>query len=101
MLTIVLPDYCLCQSLGVDFTINGLEIVEAFAQVLLRHRKAKGLTHEALAERSGLHPTTLSLLERAKRQPSVTTIFLLAEGLEVEPDVLVRDVRKLRPKIPR
>lgn len=78
-----------------------MEITEAFAQVLLRIRKEKGLTHEALAERSGLHPTTLSLLERSKRQPSITTIFLLAEGLNVEPEVLVREVKKLRPKIPK
>jgi transcriptional regulator with XRE-family HTH domain len=78
-----------------------LDITEAFAQVLLRVRKEKRLTHEALAERAGLHPTTVSLLERAKRQPSITTIFLLADGLGIEPELLVRDVRKLRPKMPK
>lgn len=76
-----------------------METTEAFAHVLLRFRQQKGLTHEALAERSGLHPTTLSLLERSKRQPSLTTIFLLADGLGIEPDKLIREVKKLRPKL--
>lgn len=62
-------------------------------------RHEHDLTHEALAERSGLHPATISLLERSKRQPSLGTIFLLAEGLETEPERLVREVRKLRPKL--
>ncbi len=76
-----------------------MEIIDAFAQVLLRLRKERGLTHEKLAERAGLHPTTLSLLEHGKRQPSLTTIFLLADGLGVEPNELVREVKKLRPKL--
>lgn len=76
-----------------------MDTTEAFAHVLLRFRQEKGLTHEALAERSGLHPTTISLLERSRRQPSLGTIFLLAEGLETEPERLVREVRKLRPKL--
>jgi transcriptional regulator with XRE-family HTH domain len=78
-----------------------LDITEAFAQVLFRLRKEKGLTHEALAERAGLHPTTVSLLERAKRQPSIETIFMLAHGLGVDADAMIRDVRKLRPKLPK
>lgn len=86
---------------GADFYTQGLEITEAFAQVLARLRKEKRLTHEVLAERAGLHPTTLSLLERAKRQPSLTTILFLADGLGIEPEQLIREVRKLRPKLRR
>jgi len=78
-----------------------LEITKAFSLVLLRTRKEKGLTHEKLAELAGLHPTTISLLERDKRQPSITTIFLLAAGLGVEPDELIREVKKLRPRFRR
>lgn len=78
-----------------------MEITKAFSLVLLRTRKEKGLTHEKLAELAGLHPTTISLLERDKRQPSITTIFLLAAGLGVEPDELIREVKKLRPRFRR
>jgi transcriptional regulator with XRE-family HTH domain len=75
-----------------------LEITNAFSVVLLRIRKEKGLTHEKLAELASLHPTTISLLERNKRQPSITTVFMLAEGLGIEPDELVREVKKMREK---
>lgn len=37
-------------------------------------------------------------MERGKRQPSLGTIFLLAAGLDIEPERLVREVRRLRPK---
>ena len=77
-----------------------MDTTEAFSHVLLRFRQEKGLTHEELAERSGLHPTTISLLERGKRQPSLGTIFMLAGGLAVEPERLVREVRRMRPKVP-
>jgi transcriptional regulator with XRE-family HTH domain len=76
-----------------------LDTIDAFAHVLLRYRRENGLTHEQLAERASLHPTTISLLERSRRQPSITTIFLLAEGLGIEPDELIREVKKLRPKL--
>lgn len=56
------------------------------------------MTHEQLAELATLHPTTISLLERNKRQPSITTVFLLAEALGVEPDEFVREVKKTRGK---
>lgn len=52
-----------------------------------------------LAERAGLHPTTLSLLERGKRQPSLTTLMLLADGLSLPAEDLVSAVKKLRPKL--
>jgi transcriptional regulator with XRE-family HTH domain len=75
-----------------------LEVTEAFAVVLHRIRKEKGLTHEKLAELAGLHPTTISLLERNKRQPSITTVFLLAAGLDVEPDDLIGEVKRAAEK---
>jgi len=67
--------------------------------VLHRLRKEKGLTHEKLAELAGLHPTTLSLLERDKRQPSITTVFRLAEGLGLEAEELIREVNRIRLKL--
>lgn len=67
--------------------------------MLHRIRKEKGLSHEKLAELAGLHPTTLSLLERNKRQPSISTLFQLADGLGVEPDKLVDEVKNLRSKM--
>ena len=71
-----------------------MEITKAFSLTLLRIRKEKGLTHEKLAELAGLHPTTLSLLERNRRQPSITTVFRLANGLGIEPDAFIGEVKR-------
>lgn len=73
-----------------------MDITKAFSVTLLRIRKQKGLTHERLAELAGLHPTTLSLLERNKRQPSITTVFLLAKGLGIDPDELVAEIMRTK-----
>ena len=46
-------------------------------------RKREGLTQEQLAERSGLTQQYLSDLERAKRNPTIVTIYEIALALEV------------------
>lgn len=48
-----------------------------------RIRKERGLTQEQLAERSGLSQQYLSGLEQGRRNPTIVTIYELAEALEV------------------
>lgn len=48
-----------------------------------RIRRAKGLTQEQIEERSGFSQQYLSGLERGKRNPTVITLFELAQALEV------------------
>lgn len=48
-----------------------------------RIREAKGLTQEQLAERSGFSQQYLSDLERGLRNPTVVTLFELAQALGV------------------
>jgi transcriptional regulator with XRE-family HTH domain len=49
-----------------------------------RIRNAKGLTQEALAERSGFSQQYLSGLERGRRNPTIVTLYELAQALEVD-----------------
>ena len=58
-----------------------LEMSDAFALVLRKHRKAKGLSQELLAEKADLHPTYIGLVERRLRNPSLNTAKALALGL--------------------
>lgn len=74
-----------------------LELNEAFGKTLRKVRQEKGLTHEALAERAGLHPTFISLLERGGRMPSLNTVFLLGKALGESPSSLVAKVEKHGP----
>ncbi|MAK98993.1 MAG: transcriptional regulator [Citromicrobium sp.] len=56
----------------------------------LRIRLKRGLTQEQLAERSGLTQQYLSDLERGKRNPTIVTIWEIAQALEVSHEELVR-----------
>jgi DNA-binding XRE family transcriptional regulator len=66
---------------------------ERFAANLRRLRKAAGLSQEQLSGRTGLHPTEISRLERAAREPRLGTIVRLARGLEVGVESLVSGIR--------
>ena len=48
-----------------------------------RIRKEKGLTQEKLSELSGLSQQYISDLERGKRNPTIVTIYELAQALGV------------------
>jgi transcriptional regulator with XRE-family HTH domain len=51
---------------------------------LARIRNDKGLTQEALAERSGFSQQYLSGLEQGRRNPTIVTICELAQALGVD-----------------
>ncbi len=52
-------------------------------------RTGAGLSQMDLADRSGLHFTFVSSVERGVRNPTLTTILRLARGLDVDPGELV------------
>lgn len=56
-------------------------------------RKQKGLSHEVLAKKAGVHRSTISLLESKKRVPTILTCFKIAEALEVDIAALIRGLR--------
>jgi transcriptional regulator with XRE-family HTH domain len=56
----------------------------------VRHqRTGLNITQEQLAERSGFSQQYLSDLERGRRNPTVVTLFELAQALETTPVVLI------------
>ena len=55
-----------------------------FGPTLRRCRKRAGYTQEALAQRSELHRTEISLLERGKRNPGYDVLIRLIGALGVE-----------------
>jgi transcriptional regulator with XRE-family HTH domain len=66
---------------------------ERFASNLRRHRHAAKLTQEQLSAKAGLHPTEISRLERAVREPRLGTIVRLARGLGIGAEQLVAGIR--------
>ena len=55
-----------------------------------RIRAEKGLTQEQIQERSGFSQQYLSGLERGKRNPTIVTLYELAQALGVSHEELVR-----------
>ena len=53
-------------------------------------RRAKGLSQEELAHRSGIHQTYLSGVERGKRNPSVMVMSRIAAALDADVEDLVK-----------
>jgi transcriptional regulator with XRE-family HTH domain len=53
-------------------------------QNVARIRLEKGLTQEELAVRSGFSQQYLSGLERGRRNPTIITIYEIAQALDVE-----------------
>ena len=49
-----------------------------------RLRQERGLTQEQVAERSGFSQQYLSGLEQGRRNPTIVTLFELAQALEVD-----------------
>jgi transcriptional regulator with XRE-family HTH domain len=71
---------------------HDLQLLERFGRNLHHHRTRAGLSQAALAEICGLNRTEISLLERAAREPRVSTIVRLARGLGISPAELLDGV---------
>lgn len=61
-----------------------MDIVKVFGANVKKYRSKIGLSQEALAEKSGLHRTYISAIERCRRSISLENIQRIADALEVE-----------------
>ncbi|MUT65528.1 helix-turn-helix domain-containing protein [Paenibacillus sp. NEAU-GSW1] len=67
-----------------------MTIETAFGELLKELRTGNNLTQEELAFRAELDRTYISMLERGKRQPTLSTIFALSLPLDISPSRLVK-----------
>ena len=67
-------------------------ILNAFAKVLRDRRREAGLSQEELAHRAGLSMRYVSLLESRRHQPSLATLYALADSLGISLTALVQDI---------
>jgi len=77
--------------------VEGLAHVEpavAFGKVLKRLRKERGFTQERLAQESGYHTTYISQIECGKKNPTLPTLFRIAEALEILPEDIITSTRE-------
>lgn len=63
---------------------------EAFGIALRKQRKRSSISQEELALEAGIQRNFVSLIELGRNQPSITTIFKLADALSIKPSKLVQ-----------
>jgi transcriptional regulator with XRE-family HTH domain len=64
-------------------------VTKALIQAITEERKAQGLTYEQLADRAGVHRTTIALWEREERTPTIQLALQLASALHVPLSLLL------------
>lgn len=67
------------------------ELQKAFGRCLLAHRKARGLSQEAFADKLGFHRTYMGAIERGERNLTLKSVERIAGRLGVDSLTLLRD----------
>ena len=63
---------------------------QAFGRAVRELRERSNFTQESLAERCDLDRTYISGIERGVRNPTIQTIWTIAEGLSISPQELIK-----------
>ena len=72
----------------------GSSISKLFGSAVRVRRTAAGISQEKLAERSGLHPTYISMVERGVRKPTLDVASRIAKALRVSLPLLIEEAQK-------
>ena len=67
-------------------------ILEQLATKIKFRRNELNISQEKLADKCGFDRTYISLLERAKRNPSLLNLKKLSIGLNIELSILTEDI---------
>ena len=68
----------------------------AFGSAVRQYRSSLSLSQEELAERSGLHRTYVSGIERGERNVGLINVYRLADALKISPAELFSAADSLR-----
>ncbi len=68
------------------------EYLKKLSENIKVRRKELNISQEKLADKCGFDRTYISLLERAKRNPSFLNLKKLSSGLEINLSDLIKDI---------
>ena len=78
-----------------DEVRTSMTIELAMGTVIRRLRKELQLSQDALAANSNLDRSYISLIECGKKNPTLISIFSFAQGLNVSPQRIFREIETL------
>jgi transcriptional regulator with XRE-family HTH domain len=79
---------------------NKANILKVLGSLVRQHRENLGISQEELATRSNLDRTYISGIERGIRNPSLTALVSLANGMNINVSDLLEGLEnKVNPKI--
>jgi len=70
-------------------TVDRKSVLRGLGSQVRRARTARGMRQEDLAVALGLSVAYVSLIERGRRNPPITTVLALAEALHASPTELL------------
>lgn len=71
----------------------GSSISKLFGSAVRARRMTAGISQEKLAERSGLHSTYISMVERGVRNPTLDAANRIAKALKVGLPLLIEEAQ--------
>lgn len=78
--------------------MRNVAMSSAFASVVRKYRKAKGMSQELLAEKADVHPIYVGMIERSLRNPSLNAAKSIAEALGVTLTQMISEAEQLLKK---
>jgi transcriptional regulator with XRE-family HTH domain len=76
--------------------MSSKDFARYFGEAVRKHRKARFLSQEALAERADLSSKMVSLIERFEKNPTVNVADSLAQAMRAPLWRLIKDAEDLR-----
>lgn len=73
------------------------ELIDQTIKKLLARRKELGLSHEQLAQATGLSRAAISFIEARKREPTLKSLLLIADALDCDLGALITGARRKKP----
>jgi DNA-binding XRE family transcriptional regulator len=73
---------------------KSMGLTVAFGRTLRRLRLDRNMTQEQLGIAADLQRKYISWLERGEKQPSLTTIFKLANALQIQPSAFLSEIEQ-------
>lgn len=70
-----------------------MKLEKILAKNIKIFRSIKNLTQKELADKIGMHSTYLSNLENAKYSTNLRTVQEIAQALEIEPIMLLKEIK--------